>query len=315
MTHRPGQTDCAVALCCDRNYFHLALFTIRQVAFHNPHRTFDFVIATQDDLEVPDWAKDYGIILHRTGRVPVAVEAARFKGSLAPLYRILLSRELGDRYRRILYLDCDMFVEGGDFNRLIETDIGPHPIAAALDAPFLYVANYRAREFIKAGLPAMPYANTGLQLIDTRAYREQEVERRAFEVCRTHPDAVVYTDQSLTNLALRGGFAQLAPCWNWQWNFRLPLVPMRYPVFVRHFIGSFKPDRESSGRLDVRFNQAYRDFLTLFAPELLANVAPACDPAPMGVTQILKLALVHLQTRGFVAAALARHPDPYKAIF
>jgi lipopolysaccharide biosynthesis glycosyltransferase len=310
----PQRHDCAVALCCDRNYFHLALFMIWQLAHHNPNRRFDFVVSSRDELEVPDWAKPLGLVIHRTGALPEAAELARFFGSMAPLYRILLARELGDRYRRILYLDSDMFVEGGDINRLLEIDLGPHPIGAALDAPYFFEANFRAKEYVKAGLPALPYANTGLQLIETRAYREQEVERRSFEVCKTHPHAIVLTDQSLTNLALQGRFAQLAPCWNWQLNGRYPLVPMRYPVFLRHFVSRKKPDRDSSGWFDARYNHAYREFFTALMPEALPRLAPACNPAPMPVIEAARIVLRHVKGMGLVQDVLARFPDPYRAI-
>ncbi|MBL9051350.1 MAG: glycosyltransferase [Tabrizicola sp.] len=310
----PQHHDCAVALCCDRNYFHLALFMIRQIAFHNPHRKFDFVIASRDELAVPDWAKPLGILLHRSGEVPERLEVARFGGSVAPLYRLMLARELGDRYRRILYMDCDMYVEGGDFNRLLEVDLGPHPIAAVLDAPFFYNQNFRAEEFARLGWPAAPYANTGLQVIDTKAYRDQEVEHRSFEAVRKHPKAIVYSDQSLTNIALRGKFAQLAPCWNWQWSTRLPLVPMTYPVLVRHFIGPRKPDRDASGLVEARFNQSYRDFLSQYMPELLPKLAPACDPAPLPLSLVFRTVVLHLAYRKQIIASLSRHKDPYVTI-
>ena len=304
--------DCAVAFCCDRNYFHLALFMIRQIAFHNPHRKFDFVISSQDSLDLPDWSKPLGIVLHRTGELPVRIEAARFRGSIAPLFRLMLARELGDRYRRILYLDCDMFVEGGDFNRLIEVDLGPYPIAAVLDAPFLYQPDFLAREYARLGWPAMPYANTGLQVIDTKAYREQDVERRSLDVGRLYPKAIVYSDQSLTNIALKGKFAQLPPCWNWQWNLRLPMLSLKHPVFVHHFIGREKPDRRGAELLDMRFNQAYRTFMEQLMPEMLENVASPGLLSPVSIQELARNAYSHLFSRRRADAFLARFPDPYR---
>ncbi len=310
----PQSHDCAVALCCDRKFFPFALFMIWQIAHHNPFRRFDFVISTQDDLQVPAWAKPYGIVLHKTGTVPVTMNMGRFEGSVATLFRLMLARELGDRYRRILYLDCDMFVEGGDFSRLLEVDLGPHPIGAVLDAPHFYVAEFRAKEFVAAGLPAVPYFNSGLQLIDTKAYREQDVERRACAVVTTHPQSLVYTDQSLMNMALRGKFAQLAPCWNWQLNYHLPFVPMRYPVFLNHFIGGRKPDRESSGQHGARFNEAYRAFVTTYMPELLPNFALPCDPAPIAFRNAANILVRHVMASKLVGDMIARYPDPYRAL-
>ncbi len=309
----PERHDRAVAFCCDRNYLHLALFMIRQIDFHNPNREFDFVISSRETFDLPDWAKPLGIVMHKTDELPEGTETAGFRGSVAPLYRLMLVRALGDRYRRILYLDCDMFVEGGDINRLLEVDIGSHPVGMVLDAPFFYEADHRALEFVKADLPAMPYANTGMQLIETKAYLDQDVDRRSFEVCKTHPHAIVLTDQSLTNLALRGKFAQLAPCWNWQLNGRYPLIPMRYPVFLRHFVSKVKPDRDPKGWHEARFNAAYRHFLTQLMPELLPKLSAASNPAPMTLSEASRLVLRHIRGRHFVADIIARHPDPYRA--
>jgi lipopolysaccharide biosynthesis glycosyltransferase len=310
----PQRHDRAVAFCCDRNYYHLALFMIWQIAHHNPDRQFDFLIISQDDLPVPAWARSLGIAIHRPGTLPEAAEAGRYFGSMAPLHRILLARDFGSRYRRILYLDCDMFVEGGDINRLLDVDLGHHPIGAVLDAPFLYETNYYAKEYVRLGIPPAPYANTGMQVIDTAAYVEQEVDRRSFDVCKTHPSAIIYTDQSLTNIALRGGFAQLAPCWNWQNNARLPFVSMNYPVFLRHFIGRWKPDRYVGRRLDARFNLAYREFFARVLPEAHMRIPDIEDSAPLRLREVGKLVLEHVMARNIAARVLARHPDPYVAL-
>lgn len=310
----PQRHDCAVAFCCDRKFYPFALFMVWQIAHHNPFRTFDFVISSQDDLEVPDWAKPYGIVMHKTGPDQTGPELGLLHGSMAPLFRIALARELGDRYRRILYLDSDMFIEGGDINRLLEVDLGPHPIGAALDAMYYIRANFRATEYAMVGLPALPYANTGMQVIDTRAYRDQQVEERALEMYAKYPDAIILTDQSMTNLALRGKFAQLAPCWNWQMNQTLPLVPMRYPVFFRHFVNAKKPDRDATGRHEVRFIQAYRDFFEKHLPEALGRLPAPFSAAPMSLKQSAYLVLWHLQGAKLVNDIIARHPDPYRAL-
>lgn len=306
--------DCAVAFCCDGKFLPLALFMIWQLAHHNPHRRFDIVISTWEDLDLPAWAKALGVTIHRTGPLPDLIRQAPGSASLVPLYRFSLARELGDRYRRILYLDSDMFVDGGDINRLLAVDLGPHPLGAVLDAPFLYESNYLAKEFARLSLPALPYANAGVLLIDTGVWQAQEVERQLYETVRAHPAALVYLDQSMLNIALRGKFAQLAPCWNWQNNDRLDLVNHCYPVFLRHFIGRMKPDRYAGRRLNARYNQAYRAFLEQFLPEHLSRVVQAADTTPLTLREVGRMAMEHLLARRVAAAELARHPDPYVAI-
>jgi hypothetical protein len=309
----PDRHDCAVALCCDRKYFPLALFMIRQIGFHNPARRFDFVISTRDELELPVWARELGIVLHRPGELPDHVGIKSYTGSRVPLDRLLLPQALGSRYRRILYLDCDMFIDGGDLNRLIEIDIGQHPFGAVLDAPYLYDQAHHAREFLRLGLPALPYANSGLLLIDTKAFTEADFAHRAFDVCRTDPQAIVYSDQSLINLAARGKFAQLAPCWNWQNAQRLPFLSQNYPVFIWHFIARWKPDRAEQGHIEARFAQAYRDFATQLMPEFLERLPPARDPAPLSLGQIFKLGLHHYTAHQAALGLFAQFPDPYRA--
>lgn len=309
----PERHDCAVAFCLDRNFFALALFMIWQIAHLNPNRRFDFVIASHDDLVVPDWAKGYGIVLHRPGPLPEGSEVARFRNSMSTLFRLMLARELGDRYRRIIYMDSDMFVEGGDLHRLMEIDLGPHPIAAVLDYPNFRLAVFHADEFKVAGLPALPYFNSGFQVIDTRAYREQEVEQRAFAVCKTHRQPITFSDQTLINLVLKGKFAQLAPCWNWQLNFKFPHFGHFYPVFNHHFIGQKKPNRLSDGLMPARFNQAYRHFMTQFGMAALADLAPPPEPRMLSSREQALMACDIALAGRIAAGILARHPDPYRA--
>jgi len=303
----------AVAFCVDRKFFHLALFVIWQIAHLNPHRRFDFVIATQDDLAVPDWAKSHGVILHRCGPVPDGSEPAMFHGSNSTLYRLMLARELGDRYRRILYMDSDMFVEGGDINRLLDIDLGPHPIGAALDFCYFRWSTYHAEEFVAEGLPALLYFNSGFQIIDTKAYREQEVERRSFDVCKTYKKRIRLGDQTLINLALRGKFAQISPCWNWQADFMYPHFSHYHPVFCHHFITHRKPNLVSTGKLATRFNATYRHFMTEFAPEALPDLAPPPEARMQTIKEHIRMAMDSYLAGANATAVLARFPDPYQA--
>ncbi len=96
-------------------------------------------------------------------------------------------------------------------------------------------------------------------------------------------------------------------------NGRYPLVPMRYPVFFRHFIGRVKPDRESKGAYDARFNHAYRHFFETMWPEGLTLLAPPCDPMPMPLRDLVNLMLRHRRVTGIMRKMLTRFSDPYRA--
>lgn len=306
--------DCAVAFCVDRNFLPFALFMVRQIAFHNPVRQFDFVIATQDRFDLPQWAQSLDIKVHVMGSLPDLPLPARFRGSMATYLRILLPGELRSRYRRILYLDADMFVEGGDFNRILQADLGPHPLAGTYDAPTFYKPNFHAREFAAAGLPVLPYMNTGTLLFDTRACHDQDLARRIFAALDGRPKGYHLADQSLINLALRGKFAVLSPAWNWQLSGRLPLVTLKYPVFLRHLIGTKKPNNDSGDPRDARFRQAYEDHFRSFDPEELARLAPPGDPMPITLGRAAKLVMWHIQSQALVATLIGRFKSPYDVL-
>jgi lipopolysaccharide biosynthesis glycosyltransferase len=278
--------DCAITFCCDRNYLRLALFVCHQIAHHNPGRRFDLVILTRDALEVPAWARPLGILI-QAAEAPPAEAGPLTQSCLseATFYRLALPRILGGRYRRILYLDCDIFVEGGDFGRLLDIDLGPHAIGMVLDGPNMMDPNHLAREYRMTGLPRAPYANAGVQLIE-----------------------------SLLNLALQLRFAELSPAWNWQVHRRLPLMTHCFPVFLRHLVGSKKPDRHCGREMEARFALAYRDHLSKVEPEAVATLAPLCPSAPLTLRELVAQGRSHLLARSAAAAAIARHPDPYRAI-
>jgi Glycosyl transferase family 8 len=309
----PRDHDCAVAFCVDRKFFPFALFMIWQIAHLNLDRSFDFVISSQEKLDLPDWAGPFDIVLHRAGEPPPESEAARYHGSMSTVLRIMLARELGDRYRRIIYMDSDMFVEGGDLGRLFDIDLGPHPIGAVLDLPHFCSAVPDIIDYRAVGLPPLPYFNAGFQVIDTRAYQDQEVERRSFDVCKTFPAKILFGDQTLTNLALRGKFAQLAPCWNWILNPTFPQLAHFHPVFHHHFVSQEKPNLVSSTLLPVRFNQAYRDFFRKHFPEALPKLAAPARPRSFTAREQAIMTLNTLQTGHHAEAIIRRFPDPYLA--
>lgn len=313
MTTAPAH-DKAVALCCDAGYFPVALFVVRQIAWLAPDRRFDLVIASQEDLSLPAWAKTLGVRLHRLGALPEVQPPKRFQGSLSPYFRLMLARDLGADYRRILYLDSDVFVEAGDIDRLLDADLGPHPLAAARDAPQLYTTGHHALEFKALGWPAYRYANSGVLLIDTAAFVACDLDRRAWDMYPQNAARHVYADQSLLNLALKGSFAELSPVWNWQLSGRLPWMTAQFPVHIRHFIGEKKPFLHADDPREARYRQAYAEHFRQFDPAAGARLPSPPGPAFDGARRLLQLAVWHVQARPIVSRLLALFPDPYRPL-
>ena len=303
--------DCAVTLCCDTRFFPYALFVCRQIAFHCPIRQFDILIVTQDDLVLPDWAAALGVKVHKMGAMDPAAEAARYHGSLAPMVRIMLAHELGHRYRRFLYVDSDVYFEGGDLERLMQVNLGPHAIAAAKDMMILHDAGHHMVDMKSMGIPRFNYFNSGVMVIDTKAFKEQDIAKRGWAFAAAHAGAKFLGDQSILNGVLQGSYAELAPCWNWCSSNTHPIITMTYPVHFRHFIGVSKPFGASKRFLEARFRRAYEDFFRIYMPELLATLPPQRSTAPMATVLLSRYFMIHLKGQKALAAELARFSDAW----
>ena len=90
-------------------------------------------------------------------------------------------------------------------------------------------------------------------------------------------------------------------------------MPWRYPVFLRHFIGRVKPDKDTKGSHDARFNHAYRHFCETLMPEALSLIAPPSNRMPMSLGDISNVVLRHIRGTAIMRETLTRFPDPYKA--
>ena len=271
---RPPAAETAVVFACDANYAPYAQFAAAQIIRLNPRRAFDVCICTSDPALVlaDDLARAGGRLCRvDTGGLfgALSLDARRTE---AAYLRLALPAAFAGAYRRLLYLDSDVFVQGGDFAALMDLDLGGAAVAAVRDNIQWRTRGRRPEEFRRMGLPAAPYCNSGVLLLDVEAYREQRVLERCLDFARAHPDDLLL-DQSLLNLVLRGDWAELAPAWNWQYTRASMLFEGIEEVHIVHFIGPKKPWKHAGGRLPLRFRRAYRSFLAEHIPE-----APAIGP-------------------------------------
>jgi len=229
----------------------------------------------------------------------------------ATYLRLALPGVLGDRYRRILYLDSDIVFEGGDLNRLLDLPMGDHAIAAVCDIGPFYKSGWHAPEYKILGLPPLPYFNAGFQLIDCEAYRSQRIFQRCLDLARDHPEACIKHDQSLLNGVLRGRFARLAQSWNWQSTEHLPYATLRYPVRFRHFVGPIKPWNDPHGLCDPRFRAAYLDMFRVFFPEALDRIIAGPNPTLMDMNWLVRRLRFHYRKRKLIAAQLDEFTDEW----
>jgi lipopolysaccharide biosynthesis glycosyltransferase len=187
--------------------------------------------------------------------------------SEATYLRLLLPAALAGDYRRLLYLDSDVFVQGGDFGGLLGVDLGGRPLAAVRDnfqwrRPGRHVDSFRAMK-----LPKVPYFNAGVLLVDTAAFEAAGLLARCVEFAASHADDLLHMDQDVLNGVMMGEWAELSPVWNWQYTRATMLFEAMEGANVVHFIGAKKPWTHTGGQLPRRFRDAYRAFFARVFPE------------------------------------------------
>lgn len=265
---RPARASSAVVFACDRGYAPFAQFAAWQVARLSPDRGFDIVVCAADPgMTLCPALAALGVRLCRIDVGRLFDGLALDRRSVATYFRLALPAALAGDYRRLLYLDSDVYVQGGDFAALLGLDLGGRPVAAVRDNIQWRTPERQPEEFRRMGLATAPYFNAGVLLIDVAAWRKERVLERCLAVGAANPRALVRLDQSLLNIVLHGGWAELAPCWNWQYTRASMLFEAMEVVHVVHFIGPKKPWRHVGGALPLKYRRAYRSFLAQHFPE------------------------------------------------
>jgi hypothetical protein len=119
-------------------------------------------------------------------------------------------------------------------------------------------------------------------------------------------------DQSLLNIALDGGWAELSPVWNWQWTWSSRhFAELAGPRLI-HFIGPRKPWADTGCEFPPRFRAGYAGFAARHWPAR-GDIA-AVDPARPGWPRKLRRGLVkHWMAVPAMHRYLDRFPDPFIA--
>lgn len=307
---RPAAHRRAIMLCCDGNYLPFALSALEQISALSPDRDFDLCLCNSDALPpVPETLAHLDI---RVCRVEIGDAFAGLRldaGRTADIYlRLALPAAFRAEYDRILYMDSDIFVQGGDFSALLKVDMGGHAIGAIRDNTQWRTPDRRPEQFKRLNIPTRPYFNAGILMMDVAAYNDQDILGRCVELGRANADRMIRHDQNLYNSVLQGDWAELSPVWNWQYTWASRLTEAMADANVIHFIGNRKPWKHIQGEFPLRFRRHYRAFLSRHFPE--RPMAPG-DGLPPGqnVPFLRKMLIKHLLAHRAMARYLARFPD------
>lgn len=307
---RPAGARCAIVLCADDNYQPYAMAALQQISDLAPDHGFDLCLCNSDAMpQIPASLSHLDV---RACHVLVGDVFAGLRldaGRTHDVYlRLALPAAFSNDYDRILYMDSDIFIQGGDFAGLLAVDMGAHAIGAVRDNIQWRTPGRRARQFRRLGMPARPYFNAGVLLMDVARYNEQDILARCMELGRTHADRMIRHDQNLYNGVLQGDWAELSPVWNWQYTWASRLLEGMADANLVHFIGSKKPWNHTGGELPLRFRRSYRRFLAQHFPD---RALPQEDGVRPGINGpfLRKALLKHLVTQGAMSRYLSRFDD------
>jgi hypothetical protein len=306
---RPPRSERAVVFACDGQYARFAMVAAEQVARLHPERDFDICLCYMDERPPePPGLAHLGV---RYCRVPTGdlFDGLRLDaGRTQVVYlRLSLPAAFAGEYRRLLYLDGDVFVQGGDFAALLGVELGEHPIGAVRDNSQWRTPGRRPKQFKVLGVEGAPYFNAGVMLIDVERFNARGVLEACVALGRERREVMIRHDQNLLNATLRGDWAELSPKWNWQYTWASRLFEAMEDANVVHFIGPRKPWNDERGEFPLRFKRAYRAFMAEHFPEQPVGqdgVLPHENPG-----FLRKMLVKHLLSLGKTCAYLERFPD------
>ncbi|MGI5239100.1 glycosyltransferase family 8 protein [Dactylosporangium sp. CA-139066] len=159
--------------------------------------------------------------------------------------RLYLPHLLPDALERVLYLDCDVLVDG-DLTPLWSVPLGPAPVAAVRDG---FTRSIGDRGGVPGLTPAMdaraPYFNSGVLLMQPAVWRGMDVTGQVLGHVHEHREHLRHPDQDALNFVLYGRWRPLPSIWNdtfiWWQDPALQRLLEPERVRITHFIGPRKP--------------------------------------------------------------------------
>jgi lipopolysaccharide biosynthesis glycosyltransferase len=291
----------AVVMACDSNYAPYAFFVAKQIATMHPDREFDICIFSQDVIEIPEGLRNLGLKLETIpGENPFRNGPNPSRHGEAAYLRLLIPPIVLGRYKRLLYLDSDIFISGIGIERLFTVNMLGAPIAAVRDNLQWRSPKRHVPEFKALGLPSTPYFNSGVLLIDVERYQSEGILEKCLQLLTTHPEGLHRHDQSLLNLVLNGRWAELSPVWNWQytWSSR----------FFADLAEPRKPWKDTLNALPARYRHAYITFIRTHYP-FRKEITPIEEHALGWPENLGKVFIKHL----FSAVSMKKYLDRFNS--
>ena len=258
-----------IALTFDDNFWAPAYATMRSICIASHRRTdlvFHLCHRPLSEEHIADLKKietEYGASLvwydlESDARFLEIIGKARYhKRTTNIVYaRLMFDRLLPETVKRLIYLDCDMYVRA-PIEELYEIDMEGHPVAAVRDPySFHIIGDTDMRRNLDLFDLADLYFNAGLILIDMEGWRAADIPTRLATAIDDGTMDRIYYDQDFLNLVFKHDWKRL----DQMWNVLNPRGPHEaFDPKLLHYTGPRKPWHLVSG---VAFSRVYRHVMT-----------------------------------------------------
>ena len=203
-------------------------------------------------VDVSDFAERFDFEFHTSGFHPIV------------LARLLLAEYLPDTVKRVLYLDCDVIVNGNIW-KLEEEKLDGNAFAAV---PELCMPQ-RQKEQISLEKKDT-YFNCGVLLINLQYWRENKLSGFFLQYFAEQQGKLLYNDQDILNHCCRRKIKKLSHTYNYN--------PALY-YFPRYFIKNYQPEyyMERKKYNEIRQNPVIIHFMGEERPWFHGNHNPYRD--------------------------------------
>jgi lipopolysaccharide biosynthesis glycosyltransferase len=199
--------------------------------------------------------------------------------------RMFIPYFIPEEYEKVIYMDVDMIVND-DISDLWKTDLGEFTIAAVIDVRIREFGNSHAVEnYIGLGFDAdTKYFNTGLLLMNTKKWRENDLTPRIFKCIDDNRKFANYPDQYGLNVVFANNWLQIDTKWSWsaeEWNPDASLVHFiwRKPIYKTYMF-------------DKRYQEMFFRYLSLTQWNGFVPISEFKRLLKKGMNKLLKLPLL-----------------------
>jgi len=170
--------------------------------------------------------------------------------------RMFIPYFIPKEYEKVIYMDVDMIVND-DISKLWNTDLEEFTIAAVIDVRIQRFGTHNAiKNYTQLGFDAeTKYFNTGLILMNTRKWRENDLTPKVFQCIEENRKYANYPDQYGLNVVFANQWLQLDTKWSWsaaEWNPDASLIHFiwRKPIYKTYMF-------------DKRYQEMFFNYLEL----------------------------------------------------